>query len=273
MLAVQDVRDDVANRVETYVTTNLGGFWDLVERSPAVHRRVNGVLINRAILKIPTRPNPLSTMAEYTSWASLTDRTYDGRHLPPGDQDGLPPAEDVAAPVRPRRRDDAVREVDRAVPLLRRVVRRRLPAQRAPAPGPGDRRAGARPRAQRVEPRDRPDPALRARRRRHARSSARSRAAGCSRSSSPARSTRRTSTRAAIKQFDRVTVVRAEQITDDAAAAALRVRQRHGQPAARLRDDGRAVPARAQPHRRAARARVPAGTTSACSRPRGTSSR
>ena len=42
---------------------------------PAVHRRVNGMLIDRAILKIPTRPNPLSTMAGYTSWASLTDRT------------------------------------------------------------------------------------------------------------------------------------------------------------------------------------------------------
>ena len=47
MLAAQDVRFDVANRVETYVTTHLGGFWDLVERVPAVHRRVNGVLIDR----------------------------------------------------------------------------------------------------------------------------------------------------------------------------------------------------------------------------------
>jgi prostaglandin-endoperoxide synthase 2 len=92
-----EVRDDVANRVETYVTTNLGGVWDLVQRSPAVHRRVNALLIDRAILKIPTRPNPLSTMADYPSWASLTDRTYDGRHLPPGAQDGLPPAADVAA--------------------------------------------------------------------------------------------------------------------------------------------------------------------------------
>ena len=42
---------------------------------PEVHRLVNALLIDRAILKIPTRPNPLSTMADYTSWASLTDRT------------------------------------------------------------------------------------------------------------------------------------------------------------------------------------------------------
>jgi hypothetical protein len=96
---LQDIRYSVANRVETYVTTNLSGLWKLVQRTPAVHRRVNRILIDRAILKIPTRPNPLSTMAAYTSWASLTNRTYDSRHLPPaaGAQPSQPAAEDVAA--------------------------------------------------------------------------------------------------------------------------------------------------------------------------------
>jgi prostaglandin-endoperoxide synthase 2 len=99
MRTLQDIRYSVANRIETYATTNLSGLWKLVERVPVVHRRVNGILIDRAILKIPTRPNPLSTMAPYTSWASLTDRTYDSRHLPPaeGAQPGQPEAEDVAA--------------------------------------------------------------------------------------------------------------------------------------------------------------------------------
>ena len=99
MPALQDIRYDIANRVETYATTNLPGLWKLVQRVPAVHRRVNGLLIDRAILKIPTRPNPLSTRAGYTSWASLTDRTYDSRHLPPADaaQASHPPAEEVAA--------------------------------------------------------------------------------------------------------------------------------------------------------------------------------
>ena len=99
MRTLQDFRYSVANRIETYATTNLKGLWKLVERAPVVHRRVNGILIDRAILKIPTRPNPLSTMAPYTSWASLTDRTYDSRHLPPaeGAQSGQPEAEDVAA--------------------------------------------------------------------------------------------------------------------------------------------------------------------------------
>ena len=75
MRALQDIRYSVANRIETYATTNLSGLWKLVQRLPAAHRRVNQMLIDRAILKIPTRPNPLSTMAGYTSWASLTDRT------------------------------------------------------------------------------------------------------------------------------------------------------------------------------------------------------
>ena len=97
MRALQEVRDDVANRIETYVTTNLGGLWERIQRAPWLHRRVNKVLIDRAILKIPTRPNPLSTMAPYTSWASLTDRTYDSRHLPPsGARPGHPRAEAVA---------------------------------------------------------------------------------------------------------------------------------------------------------------------------------
>ena len=98
MRALENTRYGVANRVETYVTTNLGGLWKLVQRLPAVHRRVNRILIDRAIRKIPTRPNPLSTMAGYTSWASLTDRTYDSRHLPPagGAHTSRPPAEEVA---------------------------------------------------------------------------------------------------------------------------------------------------------------------------------
>ena len=69
-------------------------------------------------------------------------------------------------PLQPAGRDDPVREVDGALPVLRPVVRRRVPAQRASAPGPRDRRAGPRPREERVQPRDRPDPDLRAHRRR-----------------------------------------------------------------------------------------------------------
>ena len=98
MRALHDIKLSLANRAETFVTTNLAGLWRTVERFPRVHRRVNAALINRAILKIPTRPNPLSTLADYTSWASLTDRTYDSRHLPPAETspENLPEPEAVA---------------------------------------------------------------------------------------------------------------------------------------------------------------------------------
>jgi prostaglandin-endoperoxide synthase 2 len=80
-----DIKLRLANRIESWLTTHLPGLWKTVERFPGLHRRANAVLINRAILKIPTRPNPLSTLADYTSWASLTDRVYDSRHLPPAE--------------------------------------------------------------------------------------------------------------------------------------------------------------------------------------------
>ena len=99
MRSFQDIRYGVANSIETYLTTHLSGLWKLIQRVPALHRRVNGILIDRAIMKIPTRPNPLSTMGSYTSWASLSDRAYDSRHLPPAEEGrpSHPAAEDVAA--------------------------------------------------------------------------------------------------------------------------------------------------------------------------------
>jgi prostaglandin-endoperoxide synthase 2 len=88
-------RDGLANRLETAALTSLAPAWWLAARLPRVGRKVNRQLVNRAILKMPTRPEPLSTMAPYTSWESLTDRTFSGRHLPPT----APPA-DLPSPER-----------------------------------------------------------------------------------------------------------------------------------------------------------------------------
>ena len=96
MRPLRDIRYDLANRAETYVTTNLPGLWQAIQRHPKLHSKVSGALVNRAILKIPTRPNPLSTRADYTSWASLTNRTWDSRHLPPAAPRDLPDPEAVA---------------------------------------------------------------------------------------------------------------------------------------------------------------------------------
>lgn len=77
------VKDGLQNQLEAFVTTHGAPIWKLIESVPPVRRAVNKALTNLAILKFPTRPNPLSTMANYTSWDSLTDRTFSGRHLPP----------------------------------------------------------------------------------------------------------------------------------------------------------------------------------------------
>lgn len=88
-------RDGLANRLEFHALTHYEPVWRFLSR-PALRSRVNRLLINSAVNKVPPRPNPLSTLAPYTSWSSLTDRTYDARHLPPKEIPQLPPAEEVA---------------------------------------------------------------------------------------------------------------------------------------------------------------------------------
>jgi prostaglandin-endoperoxide synthase 2 len=90
-------RDGRLNRLEFQALTSCEPAWAFVQRRPKLRRAANKVLIDNAILKLPTRPNPLSTLTPYSSWASLTDRRYDSRHLPPAAQHGLPEPERVAA--------------------------------------------------------------------------------------------------------------------------------------------------------------------------------
>ena len=66
-----------------YLTTHFPRIWKRVEGSDWLGRWFNRYAINRAISFVEPRPDPLSTLAGYTSWSSLTDRSYSGRHLPP----------------------------------------------------------------------------------------------------------------------------------------------------------------------------------------------
>jgi prostaglandin-endoperoxide synthase 2 len=101
--------------VQTYALTHFAGFWTFVQRTPLLARFANRLLIDSAILTIPTRPYAFSLMTldpnvpdttrdkstdTYTSWESLTDRRYTGRHLPPDPAfncpGNLPALEDLA---------------------------------------------------------------------------------------------------------------------------------------------------------------------------------
>jgi len=90
--------DGRQNQLEFYLLTHFGPVWQFIQGVDWLRRKTNRFLINHAISKTATRPYPLSCMAPYTSWDSLTDRTYDGRHLPPvsGQDAGRPTPEEAA---------------------------------------------------------------------------------------------------------------------------------------------------------------------------------
>ncbi|MBW4631600.1 MAG: heme peroxidase [Iphinoe sp. HA4291-MV1] len=108
-------KDGFDNKLQTFLLTNFKGIWDIVQSNEFLKHKVNKTLINSLIYKIPTRPNPYSMMTldehipdtnipkktdTYTSWESLNDRTYTGRHLPPdpkfNSEKNLPQVEDLA---------------------------------------------------------------------------------------------------------------------------------------------------------------------------------
>lgn len=75
--------DKFIPRLRVFVLQNFEPFWRLVERVPFLARRINALIINTACNAAAFRPHAFSTLADYTSWTSLTDRTHLGRTLAP----------------------------------------------------------------------------------------------------------------------------------------------------------------------------------------------
>jgi Animal haem peroxidase len=73
---------------------------------PCIRRLVSRFAINKFGYSTTLRPRALSLASDYTSWLSLTDRTFSGRHLPPStpeQQAALPAQADVVALYRRER--------------------------------------------------------------------------------------------------------------------------------------------------------------------------
>lgn len=69
--------------VTFWLASNLAPLWNFLNRDGLLHSLVNENIINQFVSTMEPRPDRLSTKADYTSWDSLTDRTYSDRHLPP----------------------------------------------------------------------------------------------------------------------------------------------------------------------------------------------
>ena len=111
-------RDGFWNRVRLVLFTNLPTLWRIVTAIRPLRCWVNKFLINQAANRAPNRPHRLSTMAvkgvagrvnpanpasnytspmaSYTSWESLTDPNWFGRHRPPRVMPVQPPQADMA---------------------------------------------------------------------------------------------------------------------------------------------------------------------------------
>src|SRR3954454_8957516 len=74
-------QDGFGNKTERFLLTNFRPFWAFVNAQPTLAQWFNDKLVNRAVNKLPARPAALSTMCDYTSWASLTDQSYFSRYL------------------------------------------------------------------------------------------------------------------------------------------------------------------------------------------------
>ena len=82
---------------------------------PPLRRLASKLLINHYSYATSLRPRALTLESDYTTWTTLTDRRFTGRHLPPADPEtiaALPAESDVNALYR---REDEIKSTDTSV--------------------------------------------------------------------------------------------------------------------------------------------------------------
>ena len=109
-------QDKLWHRLRGYVLHNFAPLWRFVQGAPFLARVVNRKIIDTAVNASRTRPHPFSTLCDYTSWSSLTDRSYFARHLPADKSN--PPEPPMAAVMNLFRRGETARPCPKSTLLF-----------------------------------------------------------------------------------------------------------------------------------------------------------
>lgn len=73
--------ETLSGRFLFYILTHFKPIWRFIAATPWLNLKVNALLINKAIAATKPRPYAFSLWDNYTSWKSLTDRTFSSRHI------------------------------------------------------------------------------------------------------------------------------------------------------------------------------------------------
>ncbi|MEA2219556.1 MAG: prostaglandin-endoperoxide synthase 2 [Solirubrobacteraceae bacterium] len=118
-------KDGLGNRLQFKLLTSFGPLWHAIQRIEPLERIVNRALIDLGISKSAPRPYRLSTLADYSSIESLTDKTYNSRQLAPsasGAGPEQPDPHEVAELFRRPVRKTAGGEVEEMRPCAKSTV-------------------------------------------------------------------------------------------------------------------------------------------------------
>jgi prostaglandin-endoperoxide synthase 2 len=110
---IRTVTEVMMLNVPQSLAHELPRFLNSLGRIPLVRRVVSTVAIEILANSTSPRPRALSMADDYTSWRSLTDRTFSGRHLPPfRPPPGELPSEESVNDLFRRRQDEQGNDVE-----------------------------------------------------------------------------------------------------------------------------------------------------------------